>query len=608
MKFSPSFLEELRNRLRISEVVGRKVRLKPHGRGEFTGLCPFHKEKTPSFTVSDDKSFYHCFGCGAHGDIIKFTMESSGASFTEAVSSLAGEAGMSLPAPDKNEEAKYEKYDQGYEALDAACKWYQEQLQLSGSSTAREYLQKRRLTGQTISNFRIGYAPGNNSLKNAMLARGFSEETLVETGLIIKKDNGDSFDRFRDRIMFPIMDAKGRVIAFGGRILGEGEPKYLNSPETYLFKKGYILYGWHLARQTAYDKANIVVVEGYMDVIAMYQAGIKNVVAPLGTALTENHLRLLWRVVKEPVLCMDGDSAGKRAMYRAANNYISLLEPGYSIKFAVLPSGSDPDDVIKDQGVDAMREILASATPLSETIWEFECAQKPLNTPEQKADLQQRLMKLVSSIKEKTVQEYYRKHFNDKLWNFSSGYKSSKKNDSGRLTSLKLSSKTEGFEKERYETMLFKLVLHYPELLDDTEVENELIHLTVSQIRYSEMRDKILEFYASSEETPNKESLLEYLEKLEFNNQIDHIKSCKFMESFAKAGTPDEIVKSEWRYVVALHNLSSIEEDYSKALSAFQNDVNEETQSQLLELQKQIEILKLSIAAEKKHREALLEE
>ena len=612
MRFSPAFLDEIRMRVRLSEVIGRKVSLKTHGRGEYTGLCPFHKEKTPSFTVSDEKNFYHCFGCGAHGDVIRFLVDSNGLNFVEAVTQLASEAGMSLPADSKNDNESHEKFDQAYLAMDLACKWYQQQLELAANSEAKYYLTKRGLSQNTIATFRIGYSPLlRDGLKNNLIKNGISEETMLDVGLIVKKEDGSSFDRFRGRIMFPIMDAKGRVIAFGGRIIGQGEPKYLNSPETHLFKKGYVLYNWHNARQVAYDKSNIAVVEGYMDVIALYQAGIKNVVAPLGTALTENHLKQLWKVVKEPVLCMDGDNAGKRAMYRAATNHISLLQPGYSIKFAMLPAGQDPDDIVKNQGLADMRSVLADSMPLSEIIWEFETTQSPLDTPEQKADLHHRLMKLVATIGEKNVQEQYRHHFNQKMRELNNNYNYSaqgrKKQQPVRLTSLKIPAQSEESEKQRYETMLLKLIINFPFLLDDSEVENVLLNMEFTKSKYNEIRDAIIEIHSNNDNI-SEEILLKHLETLEFSIQIEHIKSCKFIESFAKKETPREVIKSEYSYVVALHNLCSTEEEYENFMKLYQNEVTEQNLGRVVEFQKQITEFKLAIEKEKRTRELLLDE
>lgn len=605
MRFPPSFLDELRMRLRISEVVGRKVNLKSQGRGEFIGLCPFHKEKTPSFTVSDEKNFYHCFGCGAHGDAVRFLTEAYGLSFVDAVTQLTSEAGMSLPKISEIEEQKYEKYDQGYEVLEAACKFFEEQLNLPNGREAREYINKRGLNEKTVLTYRIGYSPENNQLKKALSDKGFTEESLIETGLLVEKENGDNFDRFRNRLMFPISDSKGRIVGFGGRILGEGEPKYLNSPETYLFKKGYIVYGWHLARERAYEKQNIAVVEGYMDVIALHQVGITNVVAPLGTALTENHLRQIWKVAKEPIICMDGDNAGKRAMYRAAINYLPLITPGHSIKFAQVPEGQDPDDVIKNSGVESIREIFANAQTLSDTIWQFEYAQKPIDTPEQKADFQQRLMKLVSSIKDRTVQDFYKKDFNERLWRFGAG-KNAKLNKNN-LTKLDIPQKDQESDTYRYEKMILNLIFNHHGILTDPEIENNLIETEFTNDHFAAIRDIIIEYFGD-ENTKKSENFDQYLENSAFNTQINHIKSCKFMESFAKTGAPLEVAKSEWRYLLAMHNLTATEKEYAKALIAFQNEVTEEAQTHLFELQKEIDALKLSITSEKKHREALLEE
>jgi len=416
MAFPPQFLDELRSRLPLADVVGRRVKLQKRGR-DFVGLCPFHNEKTPSFTVNEEKGFFHCFGCGAHGDAIGFLMRAEGASFPEAVERLAGEAGLPVPQPDPEARAKAERQSTLLGAMEAAAKFFEAELKGPRGRTARDYLEGRALTEGTIHRFRLGYAPDSRgSLKEALLKQGFPEALLIEGGLLIKPpDGGAAYDRFRGRVMFPITDRRGRVIAFGGRVMGEGEPKYLNSPETPLFHKGRVLFGLAQAQEAIRQKNEVVVAEGYMDVIAMSQAGLAQAVAPLGTALTEEQILLLWRLAPEPILCFDGDSAGQRAAARGADRALPLLKPGCSLRFALMPKGEDPDSLVKAKGPAAMEEVLSRATPLADLLWETETAGRRFDTPERRSGLRQQLSGLAARIADRTVQEDYRLEFERRL-------------------------------------------------------------------------------------------------------------------------------------------------------------------------------------------------
>jgi DNA primase len=409
MGIPPEFVEELRNRLSISQVVGRRVRLQKRGR-EHTGLCPFHNEKTPSFTVSDDKSFFHCFGCGAHGDVVGFVMRSEGLPFPEAVERLAREAGLEVPVSSPEERRKAEKQATLHGALEAAAKWFEAQLRGSAGRAGLDYFKRRGLRDDTIDRFRLGFAPDDrNALLEALKKQGISEELLIEAGLAkLPEDGRSAFGYFRGRVMFPITDRRGRVIAFGGRILDQGEPKYLNSPETPLFHKGRVLYGLAQAQAVAREKGDLVVCEGYMDVIALSEAGVGGAVAPLGTALTEDQILELWRFAPEPILCFDGDAAGQRAAARAIERALPLLAPGKSLRFAMLPPGDDPDSLVRQGGEGAMGEALAQARPLVDVIWDQELAARPADTPERRAGLRQRLEERVRRIADRAVQEGYR--------------------------------------------------------------------------------------------------------------------------------------------------------------------------------------------------------
>src|ERR1700746_566428 len=383
MRFTPQFLDELRARLPASEVVSKRVKLKKAGR-EWKGLSPFQQEKTPSFTVNDQKGFYHDFSSGKHGDIISFLMETEGVGFTEAVERLAAMAGLPLPATTADAERFEQRRKTLHDVMECAAKFFADTLASRNGAKARGYLADRAISPSTQLQFRLGYAPGERfALKEHLGSQGISVEDMVEAGLLIAGDDIPvPYDRFRDRVMFPITDARGRVIAFGGRALDKDVPaKYLNSPETPLFHKGDNLYNLAPARQATHDGASLIVVEGYIDVIALVTSGFGGAVAPLGTALTENQLALIWRMTDEPILCFDGDRAGQKAAWRAADLALPLLKPGKSLRFALLPEGQDPDDLARSGGRAAIEEVISAARPLSEVIWSREIESGNFGTP-----------------------------------------------------------------------------------------------------------------------------------------------------------------------------------------------------------------------------------
>ncbi len=414
MSLKPEFLDEIRDRVALSSVVGRRVRLIRKGR-EHSGLCPFHNEKTPSFTVSDDKGFFHCFGCGAHGDVIGFVMKSEGLAFREAVERLSAEAGIAMPVERPEEREREQRSQSLGEVVELATRFYEQQLRASGGRAALDYLRGRGLDDKTIARFRLGYAPAaSGALKAALAKASVPEDRMIAAGLLKKPEDGrDSFDYLRDRVVFPIFDRRGRVIAFGGRIMGDGQPKYLNSPETELFHKGRSLYGLHLAREAAHKAGEVVVVEGYMDVIAMAEAGLAHAVAPLGTALTEEQIQELWKLAPEPILCFDGDAAGQRAAARAADRVLPLLKPGRSVRFVQLPPGDDPDSLVRKKGGQALRDMLATAQPLIRQLWEIELAARPIDTPERRADFQERVRQRLGRIADTTIRDFYRQGFEE---------------------------------------------------------------------------------------------------------------------------------------------------------------------------------------------------
>jgi DNA primase len=417
MRFTPQFLDELRARLPVSEVVGRRVKLKKAGR-EWKGLSPFQQEKSPSFTVNDQKGFYHDFSSGKHGDIISFLMETEGVGFTEAVERLASMAGVPLPAVTPDAARHEQRRKTLYDVMELAAKFFADNLASRGGAKARGYLGDRGISPAVQLQFRIGYAGGERfALKEYLGAQGIPVEDMVEAGLLVSgEDIPVPWDRFRDRVMFPITDLRGRVIAFGGRALEKDvAAKYLNSPETPLFHKGDNLYNLAPARLATHNGAPLVVVEGYVDVIAMVGSGYAASVAPLGTALTENQLALLWKMADEPILCFDGDKAGQKAAWRAAELALPHLAPGKSLRFALLPEGQDPDDLARSGGRGAIEEVIGAARGLADVIWSREIEGGTFVTPERRAALEKRINELTNGIRDEVVRRYYRQDLAERL-------------------------------------------------------------------------------------------------------------------------------------------------------------------------------------------------
>jgi DNA primase len=497
MAFPPGFLDELRSRISLSGLVGRRVKLVRRGR-EFAGLCPFHNEKTPSFYVVDDKSFFHCFGCGAHGDAIGFAMRADNLDFIEAVEKLAGEAGLPVPQATPQERERAQRQRTLLEATEAAAALYEARLWSPAGSRAREYLHGRGLDPETIRRFRLGWAPDDRQALRRSLEADFPDELLIEAGLLHRPDEDhDPSDYFRNRVMFPIGDRAGRVIAFGGRVLGDEQPKYLNSPDGALFEKGRVLYGWSAARAGAVRDVETtpgtIVTEGYTDVIALYRAGFASVVAPLGTALTEFQLHELWRLAAEPVLCFDGDAAGQRAAVRALRRALPLLRPGQSLRFARLRPGEDPDSIIRIAGRAAFDQILAAALPLCDLLWEIEFGTKPLDTPERRADFERRLMESVALIADRSVQTEYRRTLRDRLFGLGRP---------GRPRSKPAVRPAPTFVRDGPEPPprlgeqiqrdnLFRILLQFPSLVG--EVAEALSALDIPEPELASMRSQILE-------------------------------------------------------------------------------------------------------------------
>ncbi len=453
MSLPQAFLDELRARIGLAALIGRRVRLQRKGR-EFQGLCPFHNEKTPSFTVNEAKGFYHCFGCGAHGDAFSFVMQTEGLTFQEAVERLAGEAGMDVPRPTPEAAAAEARRASLQDVVEAACRLFEKTLASRAGGDARSYLERRGLTPATIGRFRLGYAPDQrNYLTDALKAEGIEEEQILEAGLAKRDpDSGRFREYFFDRVIFPIADRRGRIVAFGGRRLGEGGgPKYLNSPDGSLFHKGELLYNLKGAQEALRDKSQrLLIVEGYMDVIALAQAGLGGAVAPLGTAVTEAQLGLAWRLADEPLFCLDGDAAGRRAAARVVERALPLLQPGKSLDFAFLPEGEDPDSLVRSGGRAALQERLDGSLPLAEFVWQEMLGPTPPKTPERWAALKSQILEACGRISETSVQESYRTFLLDRFYDARRGPRPERQSNwKGKRRSGRESGRFGGFDGAR---------------------------------------------------------------------------------------------------------------------------------------------------------------
>ncbi|MFT6451260.1 MAG: DNA primase [Halocynthiibacter sp.] len=423
MSLPPGFLDELRTRTSLSAVVGRKVmwdaRKSNQGKGDMWAPCPFHQEKSASFHVDDRKGFYYCFGCGAKGDAISFIRETENTSFMEAIEILAREAGMPIPERDPKAQEKADYRSQIVEVMEAAVQHFRLALKTGAGSGARDYLLSRGLDEAAQARFDIGFAPdARNGLLQALTAKGFSEDLIVASGMCARPDDGGApYDRFRGRITFPIRDPRGRCISMGGRAMDpNARAKYLNGPETELFDKGRSLYNHGPAREAAGKGQTLVVAEGYMDVIALAEAGFGATVAPLGTAITEDQLRLMWRIHPEPVIAMDGDKAGIRAAMRLVDIALPLLEAGQSLRFAIMPEGQDPDDILKSQGSEAMKALIEGAQPMVSLLWQRETEGRVFDSPERKAALDKSLREAIKKIADPSIRSHYGEEIKDLRW------------------------------------------------------------------------------------------------------------------------------------------------------------------------------------------------
>ena len=470
MRFTPAFLDEIRARLSVSEVVGKRIKLHKAGR-EWKGLSPFNKEKTPSFFVNDQKAMWFDFSSGKNGNIFDFVMQTEGLSFPELVERLAALAGVSLPKFSPEQEAREKKASTLYDVMELAAKFFESVLASGAGAPARGYLADRGIKPTTQVEFRIGYAPAERyALKEHLGSRGVTVADMIEVGLLISGDEIPvPYDRFRDRIIIPIHDQRGRVIAFGGRTLNNDvQPKYLNSPENSLFHKGSNLFNFHRARQAAHEDGSAVVVEGYMDAIAIYQAGLKSVVATMGTSFTEDQISSLWRLTAEPMVCFDADNAGIAAAYRSIDRILPALKVGRSFRFAFIDEKKDPDELIREKGLGAFRSVLQRSRPLWDVLWERESRVR-LDLPDARAVLEQKLYSIIRTINDPIVQAQYRGtcrvELSELFWRTAKARLDRSKNQTkGREVTIA----KEGHRHE-LQKILLGLLVHYPAFLEDKE-------------------------------------------------------------------------------------------------------------------------------------------
>jgi DNA primase len=587
MALSPAFLEELRARTPLAAVVGRRVKLARSGR-QLKGCCPFHNEKTPSFYVYEDG--YHCFGCGAHGDAIAFVMQTQGAGFMEAVEQLAAEAGLEVPKPSP-EAAEAERRQHDLVAvLQAAQASYQRRLLLPEGRHALAYLRGRGLTDETIHRFGLGWSGEGRGALTADLARdGITQDQLVEAGLMRRDDEtGRTYDLFFNRVMFPIGDRRGRVISFGGRILGDGQPKYVNGPETALFSKRRNLYALDLAREAVRGGAALVVVEGYMDVIALHQAGFGGAVAPLGTALTEEQMEALWRLSPSPVLCFDGDAAGARAAARAAELVLPILAPDRTLQLATLPAGEDPDTLVRRQGAAGFQAVLNAARPLADALYDLLRETAGNATPEQRAAFRHRLDQAARRIPDKSLSDEYLDALRGRFYADRRRERANRSGHPGRAGHV-LPPRTQprplptagGTDIERTR-ILTAILLHHPTLLHDVDHAYAAMALDTA---LSALRDAI-RGWADRADVLDSRALIDHLTLSGLQADLEQVLAgapVPLPACASPAAMPAE-AEAGWWHIFGFLNLDRLREEVKLAESEAAANLTQETQLRLKSL------------------------
>lgn len=578
MRIPLEFYELLRTRINLSDVVRQKVVLTKKS-GNYLGLCPFHVEKSPSFTVNDAKKFYYCFGCAVHGDVIKFVSNFSGLSYNEAAIKLANDYGIELPKLTAAQQKLYEESDELFDILEMAERFFTSQL----SQEVCSYLHDRGISKEAIKEFSIGFAPPAKALQKFFEKKSISLTKIQKAGLVGKRDDGTIYEIFYNRIIFPIKNVYNKVVGFGGRVLGDGLPKYLNSPETILFQKNETLYGENNAISVAYKKNHSILVEGYLDVIALHQAGFKEAMASLGTSVTENHLQKLWRAGDEIVLCLDGDIAGIKATHRVINLVLPLINGNKKISFVMLPSGSDPDDIINKNGAGSFTQIFDKRINLSEMIWRSEYEGKTFSTPEDKAILERNLGDYCKQIKDKLLSNNYYRYFKEQIWQ-----NLIKRQNKVTITSSNITSTTPNYsEIEILEQAVCIILVKFPEMTKKQEIKDFLLTLNFQNKMLEAFRDW---YFAEiiSNDILDQENIIALAEKTGFYDTFSVLSKSNnlFLDlSFNQDDIDSDLL---WQWLHKKHHLVLLKQEYS---SIIQNGSDEELKKAILYRE---EILKIS--------------
>ena len=587
MKFSIETLNEIKDKISVSQVVEKTVQLKKRGK-EFVGLSPFTKERTPSFTVNDEKQFYHCFSTNKHGDIFTFLVEVGGLSFPEAVEKLADEAGVQLRTFSPAEEEKINKSKKIFEALEISKSFFSSQIFDDNNSLALKYIRERGLDDKIINSYEIGYAPQGNKLEKFLLSKGVSHEIMTLAGMTIKdeKKKDNFYDRFRNRIIFPIRDIRNRVVGFGGRVINSNDqPKYLNSPETPVFHKGSLLYNFSKIRPNLKNNDNLIVVEGYMDVVSLASKGFQNAVAPLGTAITETQLNILWKDSDSPIICFDGDKAGKQASFRATEIALKLLKPNKTLRFINLPDNLDPDDYIKNFGLESFNKFVDNASPLQSIIWDLCLQESNIDTPEGKAGFESMLRAKLNLIGDKSIKKHYGLLFKDMLDQFFyikkterkiSKFDNSEKYPGKYKNSLKIKNSILGSGGQLpsdLEALVISGVLIFPELV---KKHYEILEsFNIENLRLVDIRDNVLAFVKKDYSELDIDLLKEFVQK---KYQTFFEKDLRFANIFwqKKEGNNFDEISETWLEILRDdQHIKSLNHDIETSKDEIKNEEDE---------------------------------
>lgn len=601
MKFSQSLIEEIKNKTSLSGVISKNVKLIQKG-NEFLGLCPFHKEKTPSFTVSDDKGFYHCFGCQAHGNVIDYIMKTQGLSFQDTILTLAKDLGININTNHSNYSKQNSKYTRLTNLIQEVSSWFRDQLSSELGSVARKYIRSRGISEDIIDRFELGFAPnGWSNLKNSFLNKGYTEEDLIDIGVLIATDHSKkSYDRYRNRLIFPIKSYSGKVIGFGGRALDDAKAKYINSPETELYNKGSNLYGLYESKSQIIKSKKLIVVEGYFDALSLVNAGFGCTIATLGTALTETQMELLWKLSNEPIICLDGDNAGRRAAFLAAEKALPLLKPGLTLQFAILPFGYDPDTMIANSGLEEFKKVIDKSISLSELIWLKEKKSSNLNTPERQSGFFKRINDLSNRINDKNVRSMFKNAYKTRFRNEFAFSKSNRyirgentqrsitnfnyKSSSDNILKSSLINDGEHFSREKF---IVAAVIKYPQLLEKGDESFGKV------IFYSKDLDgcRSIILNATSEGLIKSAEIIKILDEAGFGElTIKLLKSAEKSHSSFFVGEFRQEILVAWQEAVAFNERAALQREIDSAWKDYTENSSESAKSRLLSLQEELGI------------------